>query len=79
MLVVKKRTTQQGERQMGQYIDESTGATADSVYITTIEGEEIVSLYGHAWTDEMVARLEKQHGLISATFEGGTLDGQPAL
>jgi hypothetical protein len=64
---------------MGQYIDESTGATADSVYITTIEGEEIASLHGHAWTDEMVARLEKQHGLIIATFEGGTLNGQPAL
>jgi hypothetical protein len=64
---------------MGQYIDESTGATADSVYITTIEGEEIVSLHGHAWNDEMVARLEKQHGLINATFEGGTLDGLPAL
>ena len=64
---------------MGQYIDESTGATADSVYVTTIEGEEIASVHGHAWTDEMVARLEKQHGFIIATFEGGTLNGQPAL
>jgi len=64
---------------MGQYIDESTGATADSVYITTIEGEEIVALSGHEWTDEMVAHLEKQHGLISATFQGGTLDGYEAI
>jgi hypothetical protein len=79
MLGVKKRTRQQGERQMGQYIDESTGATADSVYITTIEGEEIASLHGHAWTDEMVERLEKEHGFIIATFEGGTLDGHSAI
>ena len=64
---------------MGQYIDESTGATADSVYIATIEGEEIASVHGHAWTDEMVARLEKQHGSIIATFQGGTLDGYSAI
>ena len=62
-----------------QYIDKSTGYTADSVYVTTIDGEEIASLTGNLWTDEMVARLEKSHGMISATFEGGTLDGQPAL
>lgn len=64
---------------MGQYIDDSTGATADSVYITTIEGEEIAALSGHEWNDEMVARLEKQHGLIAAVFQGGTLDGYEAL
>jgi hypothetical protein len=64
---------------MTQYIDESTGATADSVYVTTLAGEEIASLRGHLWTDEMVARLEQKHGAISATFEGGTLDGMPAL
>jgi hypothetical protein len=62
-----------------QYIDESTGYTADSVYVTTIDGEEIASLTGVCWTDKMVARLEKSHGMIIATFKGGTLDGQPAL
>ena len=62
-----------------QYIDEATGYTADSVYVTTIDGEEIASLTGVCWTDKMVARLEKSHGMIIATFGGGTLDGMPAL
>jgi hypothetical protein len=64
---------------MAQYIDDSTGATADSVYVTTLAGDEIASLPGHLWTDEMVARLERDHGVLSATFEGGTLDGMVAL
>ena len=62
-----------------QYIDESTGATADSVYVTTPDGEEIATLPGHLWTDEMISCLEKKHGHICAEFQGGTLDGFEAL
>ena len=62
-----------------QYIDESTGATADSVCITTIEGEEIASIPGRLWTDELVSRLEKKYGRICAEFQGGTLDGFEAF
>lgn len=62
-----------------QYIDESTGATADSVYITTLDGAEIASVPGKDWTDELIDRLEKKHGAIRAEFQGGTLDGFEAL
>jgi hypothetical protein len=62
-----------------QYIDDSTGASADSVYITTIEGEEIAVIPGRLWTDELVSRLEKKYGQICAEFQGGTLDGFEAL
>jgi hypothetical protein len=62
-----------------QYIDKSTGATADSVYITTIEGEEIASIPGRFWTDELISRLEKKYGHICAEFQGGTLDGFEAF
>ena len=62
-----------------QYIDESTGATADSVCITPIEGEEIASIPGRLWTDELVSRLEKKYGHICAEFQGGTLDGFEAF
>lgn len=61
-----------------QYIDNYTGETADSVYVTTIDGEEIDSLPGNVWNDEMIARLEKSHGMIIAIFQGGTLDGVEA-
>jgi len=62
-----------------QYIDESTGASADSVYITTFEGDEIAAIPGRLWTDALVSRLEKKYGHIRAVFQGGTLDGFDAL
>jgi hypothetical protein len=62
-----------------QYIDDSTGETADSVYITTLEGDEIALIPGRLWTDELVSRLEKKYGHICAEFQGGTLDGFEAL
>jgi len=62
-----------------QYIDQSTGATADSVYVTTPVGDEIASIAGYLWTDEMIARLEKKYGPVCAEFQGGTLDGFEAI
>tara|TARA_R110000787_G_scaffold53739_5_gene125565 strand:+ start:1334 stop:1537 length:204 start_codon:yes stop_codon:yes gene_type:complete len=62
-----------------QYIDDSTGASADSVYITTLEGDEIAVIPGRLWTDELVSRLEEKYGQICAEFQGGTLDGFEAL
>ena len=62
-----------------QYIDQSTGASADSVYITTLEGDEIAVIPGRLWTDELVSQLEKKYGQICAEFQGGTLDGFEAL
>ncbi|MBF0391659.1 MAG: hypothetical protein HQL38_03155 [Alphaproteobacteria bacterium] len=62
-----------------QYVDDCSGATADSVYVTDPNGEEIASLRGCDWNDETVSRLEKAHGPIRATFQGGTLDGFEAL
>jgi hypothetical protein len=57
------------------YIDESTGATADSVYVTNADGDEIGSFKGKCWNDEFIGRLEAEHGQILAMFCGGTLDG----
>ncbi len=69
----------QRESDMAQYVDESTGATADSVYVTDANGEEIGSILGHFWNDEFIIALEKKYGAIHATFEGGTLDGFEAI
>ena len=63
----------------GQYIDESTGASADSVYVTDANGEEIASVAGSNWNDALVVRLEAKHGTLFATFQGGTLDGFEAI
>jgi len=65
---------------MLQYVDAYSGETADSVYVMTIEGEEIASVAGHAWTEEHADELLKEHGHgIYAVFVGGTLNGCQAL
>ena len=64
---------------MAQYVDESTGATAETVYVTTLDGEEIGSFMGHVWTDDFISRLEEKHGAVRAKFQGGTLDGFEAI
>jgi hypothetical protein len=64
-----------------QYIDESTGATADSVYITDAQGNEIASVCGRDWNEALIDRLAARYGIFNlrATFEGGTLDGYEAI
>jgi hypothetical protein len=62
-----------------EYVDASTGATAESVYVTTIDGDEIGSYRGCDWTDALIEKLEKRHGGIRAVFCGGTLDGYEAI
>lgn len=64
---------------MTHYIDESTGATAETVYVTTVDGDEIGSYEGHVWGDDFIARMESKHGTIRATFQGGDLDGYEAI
>lgn len=64
---------------MSHYTDESTGATAETVYVTDADGEEIGSYEGHVWSDEFVAKMEAKHGTIRATFQGGDLDGFEAI
>ena len=58
-----------------QYVDASTGGTADSVYVTTLCGDEIGSYDGACWCDDFIDKLEAKYGRIRAEFCGGTLDG----
>jgi|TARA_R110000824_G_scaffold93709_2_gene226560 hypothetical protein len=59
--------------------DPSTGGTAESVYVTTLDGDEIGSFRADKWRDELVDRLTKEHGNFFAMFSGGTLDGFDAI
>ena len=40
--------------------DPSTGGTAESVYVTTLDGDEIGSFRADKWRDELVDRLTKE-------------------
>ena len=53
------------------------GNTWESVYVTTIYGDEIASLGD--LTDKMIERLNKKHGQnLVYTYQGGTCDGDEA-
>ena len=51
------------------------GATAESVYITTLDGDEVGTYRACDFTDALIDQLEAKHGRITAEFQGGTLDG----
>lgn len=69
-----------GKDKFGAPLFDDCGQTFCGVYVVELDsGDEIGSFSGRHWDDSFIARLEKEHGPITAYYTGGTLDGLQAI